>query len=338
MKLLTFTVPSYNSEAYLSRCLDSLLSGGDLVEILVINDGSTDRTGEIADAYQRMYPNTIKVIHQENQGHGGGVNTGLHHSTGKYFKVVDSDDWLDPDALSEVLRQLSQWEASGLFTDMLVCNYVYDHLHKGKQLPIAYRNVFPTEALCGWADTARFSPSQYLIMHSLIFRTQVLKESGVLLPRHTFYVDNLFAYHPLPYVQTIFYKDVDLYHYFIGRDDQSVNEQVLMRRIDQQIDVTKIVASCADLELIAVAQLRKYMIRNISIMMTISSIHLLLIGTDEALRKRQELWDYVRSFDIGLYRKLRYQTLCGLTYLPGHWGGKITIAGYRVVQKVYMFH
>lgn len=337
MKLLSFAVPSYNSEDYLSRCLDTLLSGGDQVEIIVVNDGSTDRTGEIADAYQRTFPNIVKVVHQENQGHGGGVNTGLRNATGKYYKVVDSDDWLDTNALSRVMRQLIQWEAEGIGTDMIVCNYVYDHLHEGKQQAMAYRKVFPTERICSWEETKRFSPSQYLIMHSLIFRTQLLRESGMELPRHMFYVDNLFAYHPLPYVKSIFYMDLDLYHYFIGRDDQSVNEKVMLRRIDQQIGVTKIVASCADFDTIANAKLRRYMLRNISIMLTISSIHLLLIGTDEAMEKRKELWNYVRTIDEGLYKKLKYRTLSGLTCLPGRLSGKLTVAGYRIAKKVYQF-
>jgi glycosyltransferase involved in cell wall biosynthesis len=337
MKLLTFAVPSYNSEDYLARCLNTLLAGGDKVEIIVVNDGSTDRTGEIADAYQRTFPNIIKVVHQENQGHGGGVNAGLLNASGKYFKVVDSDDWLDTDALPRVTRQLEQWEIEGYDTDMMVCNYVYDHLNKGEQQVMSYRNVFPTEEFCGWDKTKRFNPSQYLIMHSLIFRTHILRESGVELPRHMFYVDNLFAYHPLPYVKNIFYLDVDLYHYFIGRDDQSVNEQVMMRRIDQQIAVTKIVAGCADFRSVADPKLKSYMVRHVSIMLAISSIHLLLIGTDEAMEKRKEMWRYIKSINTNLYAKLRYQTVGGLTYLPGKLGGKITVAGYRTAKKIYKF-
>ncbi len=120
-----------------------------------------------------------------------------------------------------------------------------------------------------------------MIMHSLMFQTKVLRESEVKLPEHTFYVDNLFSYKPLPYAETIYYMDIDLYHYYLGRDDQSVNEKVLMKRIDQQIRVTGLVTRSVDLEEVKKIhpKLEAYMARNISIMLSISSVHLLLIET-----------------------------------------------------------
>lgn len=95
MKYITFTVPCYNSAPYMRRCIDSLLPFRDYVEIIIINDGSTDATPEIADEYALRFPETVKVIHKANGGHGSGVNAGLAHASCKYFKVVDSDDWLD---------------------------------------------------------------------------------------------------------------------------------------------------------------------------------------------------------------------------------------------------
>lgn len=106
MKYLTITVPCFNSQDYLMRCLDSLLAGGDDVEIIIVNDGSTDRTGEIAESYARCYPKIVTVVHKENSGHGSGVNTGLKLASGKYFKVVDSDDWLEETAYLELLKQM----------------------------------------------------------------------------------------------------------------------------------------------------------------------------------------------------------------------------------------
>ena len=185
----------------------------------------------------------------------------------------------------------------------------------------------------------RFKPSQYLIMHSLIFRTEVLRKSNVKLPEHTFYVDNLFSYQPLPYADNLYYMDIDLYHYYLGREDQSVNEKVLMKRIDQQIRVTEMVARCVDLKKVrkVYPKLASYMTRNISIMLSISSIHLLLIQTDEARSKRKEMWKNIRQHDKRLYYRLRYSTLSGLTYLPGRLGGRLTIGGYRFARKIYQF-
>ena len=152
-------------------------------------------------------------------------------------------------------------------------------------------------------------------------------------------MDNLFAYQPLPFVSQIYYMDVDLYQYYLGREDQSVNERVLMQRIDQQIRVTDIVARCVDLKAVKAIspKLASYMTRNISIMLTISSIHLLLIQTEEARRKRKDMWEKIREENKALYYRLRYTTLSGFSYLPGKLGGKITVGGYRVARRLYQF-
>lgn len=337
MKYLTVAVPCYNSEDYMARCIDSLLPGGDAVEIIIINDGSSDRTGEIAEQYERDYPGIVRAVHQENKGHGGALNTGLQHATGKYFKVVDSDDWLDTDALQSVLAKLAQWDAWSIDVDLVICNYFYNHLHENKLRRVHYRNVFKPGELCGWDEIGNFSPSQYLIMHALIFNTAILRESGVQLPQNTFYVDNIFACKPLPFVKKMCYLDLDLYHYFIGREDQSVNEHVLCQRIDQHIRVTKIVANCVDIEAVKYPRLSTYLIRNLSIMLSIASIHLLLIGTNEAYEKRNDLWNFIKNGNPKLYKKLRFGTVSGLTYLPGKLGGLATVHGYKAAKRVYKF-
>ncbi len=340
MKYITFTVPCYNSQDYMERCIDSLLTVDELAEIIIVDDGSTDHTGEIADNYAQNYPEIVKVIHQENGGHGAGVNAGLSQATGLYFKVVDSDDWLDENALRKLMNQLRHWVKRGEQPDLIIGNYLYDHLNGKTPKRISYRNVFTSGEICSWNDARRFKPSQYLVMHSLWYRTEVLRSSGIRLPRHTFYVDNLFANQPLPYVKSLCYLNLDLYHYFLGREDQSVNEKVLMRRIDQQIRVTKLVAAATDLKELEKTQpkLMHYLTRNISIMMSISGIHLLLIGTPEAREKRTSLWHYIKAHDADLYRNLKYHTLSGLTCLPGKLGDALTLGGYRIAQKLYRFN
>lgn len=104
MKLLTITIPCYNSAAYMRNCIESLLPGGDEVEIIIVNDGSKDETKEIADEYAAKYPSIVKAIHKENGGHGSAVNAGIEHATGLYFKVVDSDDWVKNSAYLEILK------------------------------------------------------------------------------------------------------------------------------------------------------------------------------------------------------------------------------------------
>ena len=111
MKLLSVAIPCYNSAAYMRNCIESLLPGGDEVEILIVDDGSTkDNTAEIADEYERNYPGICRAIHQENGGHGEAVNAGLRNATGVYYKVVDSDDWVNEEAYMEVLDTLTERE------------------------------------------------------------------------------------------------------------------------------------------------------------------------------------------------------------------------------------
>ena len=123
MKLLTVTVPCYNSAEYMEKCVDSLLRGGDRVEVIIIDDGSKDNTGAIANKYAEKYPDIVRVIHQENGGHGEGINQGLIHATGKYFKVVDSDDVMSDD-FTAFLDKLEWCEKNGGI-DLMITNYYY---------------------------------------------------------------------------------------------------------------------------------------------------------------------------------------------------------------------
>lgn len=340
MKYLTIAVPCYNSESYMNRCIDSLLVGGEDIEIIIVNDGSTDRTGEIAEEYASLYPEIVRVVQKENGGHGSGVNAGLALAGGMYYKVVDSDDWLEEQAFRELLAKIRRHVKRGKVSpDLLICNYTYNHLDKGTARTIDFRNVFPEGKVCTWNDIGHFGPSQYLVMHALIYRTAVLRKSGIRLPEHMFYVDNIFASQPLPFVESICYLDLDLYQYYLGREDQSVNEKVLMARIDQQIKVTRIVAEGTDLDKVRekYPKLANYLCRNISVMMAISSIHLLLFQEKSAEEKRRRLWADVKRKNPRLYFRLKYMSLSGFTDLPGRLGRALTLGGYRLAKRVYQF-
>ncbi len=336
-KLITFAVPCYNSAAYMDHCIQTLLTGGEDVEIILVDDGSTkDDTPAICDRYARDYPGIVKVIHQENGGHGEGVNQGLRHAAGEYYKVVDSDDWLDTDALAQVLDKLREFVAKGHPLDLMIANYVYEHVEDNTQKVMDYRNVFPVGRVFTWKDIGRFGPSQYLLMHSVIYRTQLLRSSGIVLPKHTFYVDNIFVYQPLPFVKTLYYMDLDLYRYFIGRADQSVQESVMVSRVDQQVRVTRIMIDAHDLDAVRSRspKLAKYMHNYLAMMMTISSIFLMLDGSPEKLEEKKELWAYLKEKDKKLYRKMKYASLS----MVGNWPKKLAIGGYRVAQKIYKFN
>lgn len=338
MKLLTITVPCYNSQDYMERCVDSLLVGGEDVEIILVDDGSTDRTGEIADTYASKYPTVVRVIHQENGGHGAGLNTGINHATGLYFKVVDSDDWVDPYAYKAVLNSLRSLCDGGCVLDMLISNFVYEKEGAKHKKTVRYTKVLPENQLFDWSETRNFPIGKYILMHSVIYRTQLLRDCHLVLPKHTFYVDNLFVYVPLPYVKTMYYLNVDFYRYYIGREDQSVNESVMIKRIDQQLKVNKMMIDTYDLFKLTDRHLRNYMISYLEIITVISTVMLMKSGTKENLEKKRELWTYLKETDIRLFHKLRKRIMGQTIHLPGKGGRRISLAIYKISQKVIGFN
>ncbi len=341
MKLLTIAIPSYNSENYLSKCIESLLPGGEDVEILVVNDGSKDNTSAIGHEYEAKYPGIVKVIDKENGGHGSAVNAGVEHATGLFFKVVDSDDWVKKSAYLEILDKLKDFAGSDVILDMLISNFVYEKEGAAKKKVMRYAHALPKDTVFTWNDVGHFFKGQYILMHSVIYRTKLLRECGMKLPDHTFYVDNIFVYEPLPYVKNMYYMDVNFYRYYIGREDQSVNEKVMIGRVDQQLRVNKLMIDYTVRNrkmIFANKRLKQYMLNYLEIITTISSIMLILADTEEALDKKTELWEYLKASDSYLYRKLRYGIMGNGMNLPGKGGRKISVEGYRLAQRFFKFN
>ncbi len=338
MKLLSIAIPCYNSQDYMEHCIETLLAGGEDVEILIVDDGSKDRTAEIADSYAEKYPTIIKAIHQENGGHGEAVNTGIRNATGLYFKVVDSDDWVDQEAYEKILKTLRELSGGSETLDMLVSNFVYEKEGAKHKKVMKYTGILPENQMFSWSDAKHFRKGRYILMHSVIYRTQLLRECGLELPKHTFYVDNIFVYVPLPYVKNMYYLNVDFYRYYIGREDQSVNENVMIRRIDQQIKVNKIMVEAVDLWKLQNRKLRKYMFNYLEIITIISTIMCIRSGTEENLEKKCQLWKYIKDYDIRLFHHLRKGIMGTTMNLPGKGGRKISVAAYKISQKVVGFN
>ena len=338
MKLLSIAVPCYNSQDYMAHAIESLLPGGEQVEILVVDDGSKDGTARIADDYERRYPGVVKAIHQENGGHGSAVMTGLKNASGLYFKVVDSDDWADGEAYPKVLETLKDFSSPDRQIDMLVSNFIYDKAGAAHKHVMSYHHALPQHRVFGWEETRHFRKSQYMLMHSVIYRTQLLRDCGMELPKHTFYVDELYVYVPLKNVEKMYYLDVDFYHYFIGREDQSVQEQVMLRRIDQALLVNRLLVSQVDPYRLADVHKRRYMLNFLEIVTTVSSVLLTKSGTEENLRKKKELWAYIQKENPKVYSHLRHSLLGRLMHLPGRFGRTVTVVGYNISRKIFGFN
>lgn len=340
MKYISFCVPCYNSASYMRHCIDTLLSGGEDVEIIVVDDGSTkDNTAEIADEYASKYPEIVKAVHQPNGGHGAGVNCGLANATGLYYKVVDSDDWLDENSLQKVLNQIKIMYESQTTVDMMLCNYVYEYADGSKPKVIDYNRTLPQNKVFSFNQAKKFGLGKFIAMHTVLYRTSLLKEIDLKLPEHTFYVDNIFVYEPLPYVKSMYYMSEDLYRYFVGRDDQSINEQVLMKRIDQHIRVAKLVIDAHDLQQIkkSCKRLAKYMSDFVLIMVVICSIYLIKLGDEESLLKKRELWDYLKNKDKKLYRYCKRHFI-GATSSNTKAGMDFCKVVYKLARKAIKFN
>ena len=333
MKYISFVVPCFNSEAYMEKCIDSLLLGKDDIEIIIIDDGSTDSTGKIADSYQKKYPNIVKAIHQKNGGHGEGINTGLKHATGKYFKVIDSDDWADPKAYKELLKKIKKIDA-----DLIVTNYVYSFNGARKDQVIKFNNVFKPDKEITWDETGRWNLTQYPSLHSLMYKKSVLDQAKIKLPKHVFYEDNLFIYLPLPYTKTIHYLDIDFYRYYIGRPDQSVQKcQQISKSLDH-VAIAEAVCSKYDLDEIKNKKLRKVMKRECVAVMTFAIVFSRLSKTKEGEKQYKELWLRIKKNNPKLYKEMRRYTTAFWSSLPTCIGRFMVLKGYEFAHCLVKFN
>lgn len=345
-KAITFVVPCYNSARYMDTCIGSLVelnSADDDIEIIIVDDGSQeDNTLEKALCWERQHPTTIRAIHQENRGHGGAVNTGLENARGLYFKVVDSDDWLDEQGAAPVmkyLREQAKRARDGLqTTDMVVSNYVYNNVVKQRKTVISYAANFPQNREFTWNDMKPFIMGKYLFMHSLIYRTQLLRDINLELPEHAFYVDTLLVCCPLPYVESIYYVNSNMYLYYIGRPDQSVNESVIVSRIDQVLLVAKILIQAIDFEKAKMTpKLEKYLFHHLAQVMSVCTVILRMIGTKEADAQRKDIWNFLKAYNRRAHNAAFRSPLCHGTSVPTRFGRAFCLWSYRWAKRIVPF-
>ncbi len=338
-KLLTVAVPCYNSAAYMEKAVSSLIVGGEEMDVLLVDDGSTDDTGLIADRLAQAYPTIVRVIHQPNGGHGAGLNRGIETALGIYFKVVDSDDRLDAEALKALLDLLRAHASPETQADLVVHDYVYDHGEQQAVFRIDYAGPFPQNQLFGWADCRRFSLSNQFLIHCLVYRVGLLREHHYTLPTHTFYEDNLYVYQPLPWVKKLLYLHKPVYGYNVGREDQSVNEKNLIKRLDQLTNMITAMATSwrkADLDKLP-KRLRQYMINNVSGQIwSLCALHH-IAGTEESRRLNEGLWQAIRDWDEDLYRAIVRNPVGNIAHWHTPLGKGILVGAYRLGHKFMKF-
>ena len=337
MKYITFAIPSYNSESYLHHAVESILPGGEDVEIIIVNDGSKDGTAAIADEYAAKYPTIVRAIHKENGGHGSGVNRGLKEATGLYYKVVDSDDWVDEKALMALLSTLKRHVSKGIEADLYVTNYVYEHVEDQTQNIRSYAKQLPQDRFFTWKEVKPFHYAEVMLMHSLLYKTSVLRQCGLELPEHTFYVDNIYAYQPLPHTKKLYYLNVDLYRYFIGRADQSVNIANMTKRYEQQIRVMLRMTDAYTYDEIMTMDegLRKYLLHDLNALMLTTMLFCCGGGNDpERKQAYADMWAHILERDPKLHNYLQKKGLPSLVcWMPWNMRSTTLMTGYKTLCK-----
>lgn len=335
MKLITFVVPCYNSQNYMQKCVDSLLVAGDEAEIIIVDDGSTDKTGEIADGYARKFPDIVNVVHKPNGGHGSGLNAGVERASGLYFKVVDSDDWLEKSSLEKFIATLKAHVAAGKIYDLYITNFIYYHASDDTKFISKYVKKMPAGEI-EWKKVKKFRFSHTLMIHALTYNTAFLKKHFRPLPEHTFYVDNIYAFSPLVSVNRAYYLDVDMYYYYIGRQDQSVNVVNCIARYSQQLVVmTEMCLSHTSKEINSRPKgLKNYLWHYLYAVM----MNTLFFACGEVTKERKEgvkkMWRDIKSHDKKMYRKLRYTGYpLSVAFMPWRMRSKVMMLSYNIIKK-----
>jgi glycosyltransferase involved in cell wall biosynthesis len=232
-KVLAIGIPSYNGEPYLDRCIPTFIHPDimDKIEVIIVNDGSKDKTKEIAESYQKKYPNTVVVINKENGGHGSAVNAALYYTEAKYYKVVDCDDWVDTEKLVKLVEFLEKTDA-----ELLTNNYDTVDMETGvttlvSNEGIEYGKVYSFDELK--------NKDVYFSIHSTTYKTKILKDHNIKLQEKTFFVDVEYQLLPIPYINTIVFLEDIVYKYMVGNVNQSVNMDNFVRRYDNHDRVVK---------------------------------------------------------------------------------------------------
>jgi len=236
-KLLSFIIPSYNCQQYLDKCITSFIHKEvlDKLDIIIVNDGSKDKTEEVAQKYCDLYPNSVRLFNQENKGHGGALNTGCAAAVGKYLKVIDADDWVETQNLPEFLRLLEMCDSDVVLTHHYTINISTNEVKKWKSYPSEFGKAYTFEQIM--SDWKSFDRS--LTFHGITYSTEFYHKYGMKLSEHVFYEDHEFATVPCCYAKTITPFDLFIYDYRIGDVQQSVSDENQLKRISHTETVLK---------------------------------------------------------------------------------------------------
>jgi len=240
-KFLSICVPAYNVQCFLDRCLMSMVSSpvADQLEIIVVDDGSPDNSAQIALAYQEQYPTIVRVIRKENGGHGSTINAALAAATGIFFRVVDGDDWVDGDSLASLINRLRGLDE---LPDLVTSSYDQVYMESGEMVPLDKQSEeFEDYVLYSFDDTDM--SNEYLSIHSIMMKTELMRVPDFKIQEHTFYVDVEYQLFAIPYIDTVMFAPEHVYCYAVGNAEQSIDPAIFMSRYDHHDRVIRRMAA-----------------------------------------------------------------------------------------------
>lgn len=286
-KILSITIPSYNVEKYIDKCVQSMLVDSilDDIEILIVNDGSKDSTPEIARGYVEKYPQTVRLIDKENGGHGSTINAGIREATGKYFKVVDGDDWLMTENLEHFITLLKSRDE-----DVIASNYLC--IRDESYDVIAEKRVTTDVSLYGTVcNMDKGEVKEVIKMHGLTIRTSILKENNITIDEHCFYVDAEYIAYPMPFVSSVYYDDEFIYMYRLGRNGQSMDIKSMQRNRAMHMKVLNSMLAFYD-KMPEVTDAKKAYIEKVIGQMVENQFQIYIsMGTEKEIQKETAAWD-----------------------------------------------
>ena len=226
-KILSICIPSYNMEQYLDRSVSSLVASKELnnIEIIIVNDGSKDQTLQIAQAYKEKYSQSIIVIDKPNGHYGSTVNAAIQIATGKYFRILDADDWFDTISFDYFIHKLRELDTDCVFTKFTIHDFKHNTLIEQDITNVIFDKVLTLDEY--------IIPQSCYYMHSLTYKLQLLKEIHYTQTEGICYTDSEYVFFPLRAAKDIYNMNISLYQYYVGRNDQSMSPKVLLRNMRQ---------------------------------------------------------------------------------------------------------
>ena len=333
---ITFCIPAYNSEPFLHVALDSLMRFDSRIEVLVIDDGSTDKTFEIAKGYAARFP-IFRVIHQENKGHGGAINTAIPKAKGRFFKVLDSDDWVDVNALNALLDDIERCEA---FPDVYVMDYTYWQGYEKESTFITYDRCLPQHRTVSIDSVKRMKMKQNFTVHSTLFRTELLRAHNVSLPEHCSYDDNYLVYVALSCGKTVRYLHRSLYQYMIGRDGQSMNRENLFRKWGDIIKTSELVYERYDVSTLKKSRpgLYRLLLHHLHLIVAMVPYVCHLNGSAEAETAMKKFFARCKQSKPEQYKLVRRHIVIRFMTAPGKLGRFFTKVIDTIARKIVKFN